>query len=56
MAIEIEDRETTNSKYVSVDRIKPWNDGRDTVSLSEYPEYERKQQQQQKQLQQQYKL
>ena len=54
VAIEIEDRETTNSKYVSVDRIKPWNNGRDTITLSEFEELETHQDSQKQQLQGQY--
>ena len=54
IAIEIEDRETTNSKFVSVDRIKPWNNGSDTITLSEFEEYEKDQNNQQQQMQTQY--
>ena len=54
VAIEIEDRETTNSKFVSVDRIKPWNNGSDTITLSEFEEYENDQNKQQQQMQTQY--
>ena len=39
-AIEIMDEETANSKFVSVDRIKPWNNGADTISLSDFDELE----------------
>ena len=56
VAIEIEDRETTNSKYVSVDRIKPFNDGRDTITMSEFEELEKHQDSQKQQLQGQYKF
>ena len=54
VAIEIEDRETTNSKFVSVDRIEHWNNGSDTITLSEFDEYEKDQNKQQQQMQTQY--
>ena len=56
IAIEIEDRETTNSKYVSVDRIKPWNNGKDTITLSEFEAYDKHQDSQKQQMQTQYRL
>ena len=34
------DEETANSKFVSVDRIRAWNNGADTISLSEFDELE----------------
>jgi len=56
IAIEIEDRETTNSKFVSVDRIKPWDNGKDTIPWEECEAYETHQNNQQHQMQTQYGL
>ena len=55
-AIEIEDRDTANSKFVSVDRIKLWNNGKDTIPQLDNDEYEYNQDRLQSQFEKRYKL
>ena len=38
--VEITDPELNNSKWVSIDRVKLWNDGQDTISWMNYTNYD----------------
>ena len=54
--VEIGDMENDNSKFVSVDRIKLWNNGNDTINYLKYQEYDDYQWKLQQQMQYRYQL
>ena len=56
LEIEIEDDKTNNSKHVSVDRIKAYNSGKDTVTLEQYERFDTYQSELQFRLQNQYQF